>query len=76
MAEYEETIKQLTAARQETVNVREQADKIRRESTTSTIKYELENQKREVSRLNKIVESLTAELEKTKKENSEVGRIN
>ena len=73
MAEYEEVINQLNAARQETIAVREQADKFRRESTTSTIRFELESQKREVARLNKIVESLSTELEKTKKENSEVG---
>ena len=75
MAEYEEVMNQLNAARQETITVREQADKLRRESTTSTIRFELESQKREVARLNKIVESLSTELEKTKKENSEVGRF-
>lgn len=72
MAEYEEVINQLDAARQETITVREQADKFRRESTTSTLRFEVDNQKREVTRLNQLLEAMRTELEKTKKENSEV----
>lgn len=72
LEEYDEIVNQLTAARQETITVREQGEKFRRENTTSTTRFELESQKREVTRLTQLVENLRTDLEKTKKENSEV----
>ena len=61
--------------------MREQADKFQREilvirsqseESSSSAKFELENSKREMVRLNQIIESLRIELESSKKQASEV----
>ena len=81
LSQYELLIQQLEVSQRENRALKENAEKSRRESlamtsqreaTTVSIKYELESQKKEVLRLAQIIESLNAELDKTKKENSQV----
>lgn len=81
LSQYELLIQQLEISQKENRALKESAEKSRRESlamtsqreaSTVTIKYELESQKKEVLRLTQIIESLNGELEKTKKENSQV----
>ena len=75
-------IQQLEASTKlETRTIREQSEKYRSEiyliktqseSGSASIRFELESSKNEISRLSKIIESMTIELEKIKRENSEV----
>lgn len=81
MQQYELIIKQLEVTQKENRTLKEQVEKSRRESlavttqreaATVSIKYELESQKKEVARLNQIIESLRMELENSRQENSKV----
>ena len=84
LSQYELLIQQLEISQKENRALKESAEKSRRESlamtsqreaASVTIKYELESQKKEVLRLTQIIESLNGELEKTKRENSQVKLI-
>ena len=65
--------------RQETIRVRVELEKarkellmVRAEQQSSTLRFDLDSQRSEVSRLNQIIEAMTAELETTKNENAQV----
>ena len=65
--------------RQETIRVRVELEKARKEllearseQQSSTLRFDLDSQSSEVSRLNQIIEAMTAELEATKRENAQV----
>ena len=81
LKQYELILQQLEQSRTETRTLREQSEKFRSEiiliksqsdSGTASIRFELESAKSEVNRLNQVIELLRNELEKIKKENSEV----
>jgi len=81
LSQYQMLIQQLEASQKENRSLKEQVEQSRRESlamtsqresATVSIKYELESQKKEVVRLNQIIESLRSELENTRKENSQL----
>lgn len=80
LSQYQLVIQQLDASRQEIRTIREQSDKFQREvlviksqteSGSASIKYELENSKKEVLRLTQMIDSLRIEFENVKKENSQ-----
>ena len=84
LSQYQLVVQQLDASRQEIRTIREQSDKSQREiymiksqteSGSTSIKYELENSKKEVLRLTQFIQSLKIELENVKKENSQVLNI-
>lgn len=79
--QYELLIQQLEQSKLEVRTIREQSDKYRSEivllrsqseSGTASIRFELDSAKAEVTRVNQVIEMLRIELEKVKKENSEV----
>lgn len=83
--QYELLIQQLDAAKVETRTIREQSEKYRSEillikmqseSGSASIRFELDSAKKEIIRLNQMLETITIELEKIKKENAQVIRPN
>lgn len=81
LSQYQSVIQQLEASRSEIRTIREQNEKFQREilvirsqseSGSASIKFELENSKREMARYTQIIETLRIELENVKKENAGV----
>ena len=69
--------------RQETISMRVELEKARKEmlevsaeQQSSTLRFDLDLQRSEVSRLNQIIDAMTAELEATKNENAQVRLAN
>lgn len=84
MQQYKLILQQVENLQKEHRTLMEQVEKLRRESLAMTtqhedanvnINYELESQKKEVSRLTQIIKLLSVELENTKQENMTVRDI-